>query len=63
MAVHQCPHCELRFRSESEYHGHLRDEHNVDPLQLEPFHYAAAPKDKPLYPDLVDDEDEDEEQR
>jgi len=47
MAVHQCPHCELRFRSESEYHEHLRDEHNVDPLQLEPFHYADAPKDTP----------------
>jgi hypothetical protein len=58
MAVHQCPHCELRFRSVSEYHDHLRDEHNVDPLQLEPFHYADAPEDKPLYPDLVEDVDE-----
>jgi hypothetical protein len=58
MAVHQCPHCELRFRSESEYHDHLSNEHNIDPVQLEPFHYAGVREDKPLYPDLVEDVDE-----
>jgi uncharacterized C2H2 Zn-finger protein len=54
MAVHQCPRCELRFRSESEYNDHLRYEHNVDPARLEPFQYRAAHEQKPLYPDLVE---------
>jgi uncharacterized C2H2 Zn-finger protein len=54
MAVHQCPRCELRFRSEPEYNDHLRHEHNVDPARLEPFHYRSAREQKPLYPDLVE---------
>jgi hypothetical protein len=55
MAVHQCPRCELRFRSESEYNDHLRHEHNVDPVRLQPYHYGAARQQKPLYPDLVEE--------
>lgn len=58
MAIHQCPHCELRFRSESEYNDHLRREHNVDPVRLDPFPYRDAPQQKPLYPDLVEGVDE-----
>jgi GABA permease len=58
MAVHQCPHCELRFRSEAEYNDHLRIEHGVDPARLEPFHYGAAREQKPLYPDLVEGVDD-----
>jgi GABA permease len=54
MAVHQCPHCELRFRSEAEYNDHLRAEHGVDPARLEPFHYGDERQQKPLYPDLVE---------
>jgi hypothetical protein len=51
MAVHQCPHCELRFRSESEYNDHLRSEHNVDPSG---FRYRGGREQKPLYADLVE---------
>lgn len=54
MAVHQCPHCELRFRSDAEYNDHLRVEHAVDPARLEPFQYGGARQQKPLYPDLVE---------
>jgi hypothetical protein len=56
MAVHQCPHCELRFRSEPEYSDHLRYEHNVDPSRLEPFPYKSSREQKPLYPDLGEDD-------
>ncbi|HSK97057.1 MAG TPA: hypothetical protein VK891_10610 [Euzebyales bacterium] len=55
MAVHQCPRCELRFRTESEYNDHLRYEHNVDPTRLEPFPYRPTREQKPLYPDLVEE--------
>lgn len=58
MAVHQCPHCELRFRSEAEYNDHLRADHGVDPTRLEPFHYGSEPQQKPLYPDLVEGVDD-----
>ena len=54
MAVHQCPRCELRFRSESEVNDHLRLEHGVDPARLDPFQYGRARQQKPLYPDLVE---------
>lgn len=58
MAVHQCPRCELRFRTESEYHEHLRVDHNVDPQTLAPIRYGRARQrhQRPLYPDLTEDE-------
>lgn len=54
MAVRQCPKCELRFRSESEYHEHLRSEHGVDPQSLDPIRYRSASQQAPLYPDFVE---------
>ncbi|HSK90748.1 MAG TPA: hypothetical protein VK875_05500 [Euzebyales bacterium] len=54
MAIHQCPRCELRFRTEAEYHDHLQREHGVDPTRLAPFRYDRAREQKPLYPDLVE---------
>lgn len=54
MAIHQCPRCELRFRTEAEYHDHLRMEHGVDPTTLNPIRYASARQQKPLYPDLTE---------
>lgn len=58
MAVHQCPRCELRFRTQSEYHDHLRMEHGVDPQNLESIRYASTRPQKPLYPDLVEGDEE-----
>lgn len=54
MAVHQCPRCELRFRSEGEYRDHLRMEHGVDPRNLESIRYGSAREQAPLYPDFVE---------
>lgn len=54
MAVRQCPKCELRFRSESEYHDHLRMEHGVDPESLHSIRYRSASQQEPLYPDFVE---------
>lgn len=54
MAVRQCPKCELRFRSESEYRDHLRLEHGVDPQSLDPIRYRSASQQEPLYPDFVE---------
>jgi hypothetical protein len=54
MAVHQCPRCELRFRTSSEYNDHLMSEHGVDPEAVNPIRYARARQQKPLYPDLVE---------
>jgi len=56
MPVHQCPRCELRFRTESEYNDHLTREHRVDPQDVNPIRYSRAKHQKPLYPDLVEDE-------
>lgn len=56
MAIHQCPRCELRFGTSSEYHDHLRMDHGVDPQSLESIRYARARQQKPLYPDLTEDE-------
>ena len=56
MAIHQCPRCELRFRTSSEYNDHLMSEHGVDPQTVNPVRYARAKQQKPLYPDLVEDE-------
>lgn len=59
MAVHQCPRCELRFRSEGEVTDHLRTEHRVDPVEREPLRYGSERQQKPIYPDLREvDEDE-----
>lgn len=58
MAVQQCPRCELRFRTSSEYNDHLMSEHGVDPEAVNPIRYARAKQQKPLYPDLVEDERE-----
>lgn len=55
MAIHQCPRCELRFRTEAEYNDHLTSEHAVDPQAVNPVRYARAKQQKPLYPDLVED--------
>jgi len=55
MAVHQCPRCELRFRTSSEYNDHLMSEHGVDPEAVNPVRYARARQQKPLYPDLVEE--------
>ncbi|HSJ46357.1 MAG TPA: hypothetical protein VK923_16900 [Euzebyales bacterium] len=55
MAIHQCPRCELRFRTSSEYNDHLMSEHGVDPETVNPVRYARARQQKPLYPDLVED--------
>lgn len=54
MAVHQCPRCELRFASDSEYRDHLRMEHGVDPRNLESIQYGSAREQAPLYPDFVE---------
>ncbi len=54
MAVHQCSRCELRFRTESEYHDHLRMEHKVDPRNVDPIRYRATREQQPLYPDFVE---------
>lgn len=54
MAVRQCPKCELRFRSESEYHDHLRMEHGVDPRSLDPIRYGRSSEQEPIYPDFVE---------
>jgi GABA permease len=54
MAIYQCPRCELRFRTESEYNYHLKSEHQVDPSRLDPYRYGREREQKPLYPDLVD---------
>lgn len=56
MSVHQCPRCELRFRTESEYNDHLMTEHSVDPRAVNPIRYGRAKQQKPLYPDLVEHE-------
>lgn len=56
MPVHQCPRCELRFRTSSEYNDHLMSEHGVDPEAVNPVRYARARQQKPLYPDLVEGE-------
>ena len=56
MAIHQCPRCELRFRTSSEYNDHLMSEHGVDPETVNPVRYARARQQKPLYPDLVEHE-------
>jgi hypothetical protein len=56
MAVHQCPRCELRFRTSSEYNDHLMSEHGVDPEAVNPVRYARARQQKPLYADLVEGE-------
>lgn len=56
MAIYQCPRCELRFRTDSEYHEHLRVDHSVDPQTLEPIRYGRARQQKPLYSDLIEDE-------
>lgn len=63
MAVRQCPRCELRFRTESEYQYHLRQEHGVDPQSVQPFAYGRARQQKPLYADLKEDEGRDGPQR
>lgn len=55
MPVHQCPRCELRFRTSAEYNDHLMSEHGVDPEAVNPVRYARARQQKPLYPDLVED--------
>ncbi len=52
--THQCPRCELRYRSQSEVKSHLVDDHRVDESELEPFHYRPAREQKPLY-DAEDD--------
>ncbi|HSK98105.1 MAG TPA: hypothetical protein VK891_15880 [Euzebyales bacterium] len=57
MAIHQCPRCELRFRTDAEYKFHLSSDHGVDPSRLDPFHYGREREQAPLYPDLVDGED------
>ncbi len=54
MSVHQCPRCELRFRSDGEYRDHLRMEHGVDPRNLESIRYRSAREQAPLYPDFVE---------
>ncbi|CAN5838866.1 hypothetical protein BH23ACT10_BH23ACT10_20470 [soil metagenome] len=54
MAVRHCPKCELRFRSGSEYHDHLRMEHGVDPRSLDPIRYGGSAEQEPIYPDLVE---------
>lgn len=59
MAVHYCPRCELRFSSEGEVAEHLRSEHDVDPKEVETLRYGRESQQKPLYPDLVDEDDED----
>jgi GABA permease len=56
MSVHQCPRCELRFRTASEYNYHLTSDHNVDPQAVNPVRYARAKQQQPLYPDLVEEE-------
>jgi len=58
MAVHQCPHCELRFRSDAEFNDHLVSEHAIRPRDVDPFRYGRAREDKPLYPDLVEEDHE-----
>lgn len=63
MAVYQCPRCELKFRTKSEYHYHLRVEHGADPQSLHSIRYGRARQQKPLYPDLVEDEKKDAVQR
>ena len=54
MPVHQCPRCELRFRTDGEYRDHLRREHGVDPRSTESIRYGAAKEQAPLYPDFVE---------
>jgi GABA permease len=58
MAIYQCPRCELRFRSESEYNYHLKSEHGVDSSRLDPYAYGREREQKPLYPDLEDSPDD-----
>ncbi len=40
--VHTCPRCELRFRTEVELTGHLRDDHGVDVEGFERYRYRPA---------------------
>ncbi len=54
MPIHQCPRCELRFRTETEYHDHLRTEHRVDPQDVDPYRYRATREQQPLYADFVE---------
>lgn len=54
MSVHQCPRCELRFRSDGEFRDHLRMEHGVDPRSLETIRYGAGKEQESLYPDFVE---------
>jgi hypothetical protein len=56
MSVHQCPRCELRFRTQSEYNDHLTSEHGVDPQAVSPIRYSRAKQQAPLYPDLLETE-------
>lgn len=63
MAIHQCSKCELRFRSTSEYHDHLRMEHGVDPQNLDPIRYQSATQQAPLYSDFVEKSADDETRR
>lgn len=58
MAVHHCPRCELRFSSEGEVAEHMRDEHDVDPQEVESLRYGSERQQKPLYSDLVDEDDD-----
>lgn len=63
MAIHQCSKCELRFRTTSEYHDHLRLEHGVDPQNLDPIRYRAATQQAPLYSDFVEKSSDDDRRR
>lgn len=63
MAIHQCSKCELRFRSTSEYHDHLRLEHGVDPQNLDQIRYQSASQQAPLYSDFVEKSSDDEARR
>jgi GABA permease len=63
MTVHQCPHCELRFRTEGEVTDHLRTDHSIDPSELEPYRYGGERQQKPIYPDLKEGDGEQEPHR
>lgn len=52
--IHTCTRCELRFSTDSELKGHLRDDHDVEVALVPEYH--AAHEAKPLYTDAEPNE-------
>jgi hypothetical protein len=52
--IHQCPRCELRFRSESELKEHLGHDHGASAQPLDRYWYPSHRRLEPLYAEDVE---------